>query len=405
MKSLDSSFFIHNREKAIEKLQGGLLVVAGYTGMQRGNDAEFKFEQESNMWYLSGIEYPDWWLIIDGKRSKSWLVEPDIEESHRLFTESLLTESARQISGIQDVISRDQAMAMLRLSAKSHPVVYTVGPPSYHEHFTFTLNPSISDMKAMLSRIFVKVEDFRLELARLRSVKQTIELELMQQAIDLTTETLNDIKTRLSTYKHEYEIEAGLSHAFRVSGGSGHAFDPIVSSGKNATVVHYFTNNSPLKKGTFVMLDVGARVNGYCGDITRTYAYGKPTKRMTAVHDAVRNAQQEIIALLKPGLLVEEYQRNVDNIVKSKMVSLNIISSMNDDVGYHHHMSHAVSHGLGVDVHDALGKAKEFLPGMVITVEPGIYLHDEGIGVRIEDDVLITDTGSKVLSGKLPATY
>lgn len=405
MKSLDATFFTRNRERTMEKLQGGLLVVAGYTGMQKTNDEETRFAQEANMWYLSGIEFPDWWLIMDAKRGKSWLVEPDIDEAHRLFTESLLVDEAKKVSGISDIISRDEAMSMLRTVAKTHPLVYTVGPPAYHEHFTFTLNPAIADTRSMLERIFVKVEDFRLELARLRAIKQPAELDTMQQAIDLTIKGLKDVKEKLQTFKHEYEIEAELSYAYRVSGGSGHAFDPIIASGKNATVVHYFSNNSPLKKSTFVMMDVGARASGYCGDITRTYALGKPTKRMAAVHHAVRNAQSEIMSLLRPGLPVEEYQNHVDQIVKRHMVDLNVIVSMDDDTGYRHHMHHAVSHGLGVDVHDALGRPKEFRPGMVITVEPGIYLQEEGIGVRLEDDVLITDTGYKNLSAKLSSDF
>jgi Xaa-Pro aminopeptidase len=404
MKSLDSSFFVRNRERAMEKLKGGLLVVAGYTGMQKTNDEESKFIQESNMWYLTGIEFPDWWLIIDSKRGKSWLVEPDIDEMHRLFTESLDSGVARQRSGVTEVLTRDQAMSMLRAAAKSHHLVYTVGLPSYHERFGFTLNPAPHDMHQMLERIFAKVDDFRLELARIRAIKQPIEQEMIQAAIDLTGKTLSDIKNNIDRYKYEYEIEADLSHAFRYGGGQGHAFDPIVANGSNATVAHYFTNDAKLKKGSFIMLDVGARVSGYPADITRTYAYGKPTKRMEAVHEAVRGAQAAIIDVLKPGLSLEAYQKHVDTTVKQAMIELNIIASPNDEEGYRHHMPHSVSHGLGVDVHDSLGRPRELQPGMILTVEPGIYLADEGIGVRIEDDILITETGYRNLSAKLPTS-
>ena len=402
MKSLEASYFVGNRKQAMEKLQGGLLVMAGYTGMQWTNDEEIKFKQEGNFWYLTGIEFADWWLIIDAKRGKSWLVEPDIDEQHRLFTESLQGANAKAISGISEIISRDKAMSMLRTLAKTHQLVHTVGPPSYHEHFGFTLNPAVADMKSMLSRIFTKVDDFRLDLAKLRAIKQPIELDMMQQAIDLTVKTLADTKEKLQSYKHEYQIEADLSHAFRATGGQGHGFEPIVASGANATVAHYFSNDSALKKGTFVMMDVGAKVNGFPADLTRTYAYGKPTKRMMAVHDAVRLAQQEIISVLEPGLSLEEYQTKVDDVVKRHMVGLDIITSMDDDTGYRRHMPHAISHGLGIDVHDALGRPRILEPGMVLTVEPGIYLQDEGIGVRIEDDILITDKGHKNLSAKLP---
>lgn len=400
MKTLDSSFFAHNRDRAMERLRGGLLVVAGYTAMQKTNDEEFRFAQESNMWYLSGVEFPDWWLIMDSKVGKSWLVEPTIDERHRLFTESLAIDDAKQKSGVHDVIGRDAAMTMLRQAAKTHSLVYTVGPSPYSEYFTFALNPAIADMHAMLDRIFVKVEDFRPELAKIRAIKQPIELDLMQKSIDLTIKGLDSVKTLLDAFKYEYEIEAELDYAFRKSGGE-HGFDPIIASGGNATVAHYFQNNAQLKKGTFVMMDVGAKLNGYPADLTRTYAFGKPTKRMIAVHDAVREAQAEIIAMIKPGLSVEEYQRRSDNIIKNAMVELKIISSSSDEDGFRRHMPHALSHGLGVDVHDALGKPREFQEGMVLTVEPGIYLPNEKIGVRIEDDILVTATGHKNMSAKL----
>ncbi|MDB5183662.1 MAG: putative Xaa-Pro aminopeptidase [Candidatus Saccharibacteria bacterium] len=402
MKSLDSSFFTHNREKAIEKLKGGMLVMAGYTGMQLSNDEEVKFRQEGNFWYLTGVEFPDWWLIIDAKRGKSWLVEPDIDEMHRLFTESLDLESAKKRSGITEILTRDQAMSMLRTAAKSHQLIYTVGVPSYSERFGFTLNPAPTDMRQMLERTFAKVDDFRLELARIRAIKQPIEIAMIQSAIDLTAKSLTDIKRNINSYKHEYQIEADLGHSFRYDGAQGHGFEPIIASGANATVAHYFTNDSPLKKGTFIMLDVGAKVGGYPADITRTYAYGKPTKRMEAVHKAVQSAQAAIISILKPGLSLEEYQKFVDTTIKQEMIGLGIIESVGDETGYRRHMPYSISHGLGVDVHDALGRPHTFEPGMILTVEPGIHLGNEGIGVRIEDDILITETGHRNLSGKLP---
>jgi Xaa-Pro aminopeptidase len=292
-------------------------------------------------------------------------------------------------------------MSMLRTEAKRRQLVHTIGQPPYHSHFGFTLNPAAHEMQDMLGRNFATVRDFRLDMARLRAIKQPIELAAMQGAIDLTIDTFNAVKAKLANYKHEYEIEADFNYAFRATGASGHAFDPIIAGGGNATVAHYFTNNSPLKKGSLVMMDIGVRLNGYCSDITRTYAYGKPTKRQAAIHQAVQSAQSQIIDLLKPGLLIEEYQRQVDVIVKKEMIALKLITAMDDDKGYRRYFPYSVSHGLGVDVHDALGQPKEFQPGMVITVEPGIHIGAENIGVRIEDDILITDTGHKNLSAKL----
>lgn len=396
-----ADYFTTNRARVMERLQGGLLVAAGYTGMQRTNDEEVAFVQESNFWWLSGVEFADWWLIIDARRGKTWLVEPEIDERQRLFAESLLADEAMATSGIGEVLSRDQAMTMLRSAAKSHKLVYTVGQSPYAEHFDFTLNPAAKNLRDTLDRIFSSVREFRPELATLRAIKQPCELKWMQAAIDLTAETLSSIKGNLGSYAHEYEIEAELSYAFRRTGASGHAFDPIVASGTHAATIHYFSNNSPIRRSSLVMMDVGARVNGFAADVTRTYAHGTPTKRMREIHSAVQAAQSEIIALLRPGLSLVEYQAQVDGIVKRHMVAAKLITSPDDEDGYRRHMAHAVSHGLGIDVHESLGQPKVFEPGMVLTVEPGMYTAAEGIGVRIEDDILITDTGARNLSQKL----
>jgi Xaa-Pro aminopeptidase len=401
MKKPNRDFFEHNRNSVAGRLQGGLLVIAGYTGMQLTNDEAVPFRQEATFWWLSGIEFADWWLIIDAGRKKSWLVEPEIDDRHRLFEESLQREAAIERSGVDDVLSRDDAKTMLRQRAKAHPLVYTVGYPDHHDHFGFTLNPAPREMKELLARTFKSVRDFRLDITKLRAIKQPCELEWMQAAIDLTAKAITDVRNDLAKYQHEYQIEADLTHAFRYGGADGHAFEPIVSSGAGTATVHYFTKQR-IRKGTPLMLDIGARVHNYAADITRTMAAGKPTKRLNEIHAAVQSVQKDIIHLLRPGLGVGEYQQKVDAIIKAKLVELRLMNEGDDD-RYRQLMPHAISHGLGIDVHEALGRPQHFQPGMVLTVEPGIYLPDEKLGVRIEDDILITKTGHKNLSAKLPS--
>ncbi len=400
MKFLDAAFFTANRQQAIEQLQGSLLVVPAYTQMQRGNDAAFGFEQEANFWYLTGIEHPDWWLIIDGKRGKSWLVSPEVDDVHALFDGNLSLDEAQKISGVTDVVDRSEGTTLLRQLARSHQFVYTVDPPQHHDHFGFTLNPAARDMREQLSRTFTKVQDFRPTLAKIRAIKQPQEINAIQSAIDVTVDAFEKVKSSLSTYKHEYQVEAEFSHYFRSHGTRGHSYDPIVAGGKNACTLHYGRNDDPLKKSTLLLLDVGARHNGYAADITRTYAIGTPTKRQAAVHTEVAAAHQEIISLLQPHLGIEEYQRAVDDIMKRALIRLKLIKDENDEA-YRTYFPHAISHGLGIDVHDSLGKPKSLQPGMVLTVEPGIYILEEGIGVRIEDDILITASGHRNMSAKL----
>ena len=164
--------------------------------------------------------------------------------------------------------------------------------------------------------------------------------------------------------------------------------------------LHYTKNSDKLAKNRLVLIDIGARVNGYCADITRTYGI-RPTKRQRAVHAAVEAAHHRIIELIQPNLAIAEYMHAVDEIMKDALCELNLLEARSDDTTYRRYFPHSVSHGLGVDVHDSLGKPQFLQPGMVLTVEPGIYIAEEGIGVRIEDDILVTETGHLNLTAGL----
>jgi len=395
---MNKDFFQANRQRLTEALKGGIIVLSAYSAMQRGNDASFAFEQEANFWWLTGIEQPDWWVIIDGIRSKSWLVAPSISTSHQIFDGSLSSHDAKGISGIDTVLSNDDAMALLRDLAKMHSIVYTVGDHPYAEHFDFVVNPAQKKLHQTLERIFNDVNDAQLEIAKLRAIKQPAEIAAIKKAIKLTVKSFEDVKILLSELKTEYEIEAEFTYAFRRAGSAGHAYDPIVADGKNACTLHYGENKDRLKKNSLVLMDIGARVDGYAADITRTYAYGEPTARQKEVHAAVEEAHKQIIKLLSPGLSVTEYDSKADSIMKTALDKLGLLKTEND---YRTYFPHAISHGLGVDVHDSLGRPTHFLENMVLTVEPGIYIPEEGIGVRIEDDILITSTGRQNLSAAL----
>jgi len=397
-------FFVSNRRRLAESISGGLVVVSAYTQLQRSNDAAFYFEQEANFWWLTGIDSPDWWVIIDGQRAKSWLVAPVVSNAHQIFDGSLSIEAAKRISGVDNVLSQDEAMSMLRDLAKKHSVVHTLGDPAYAEHFDFILNPAPKKLWNVLERTFTDVQDCRLELAKLRAIKQPEEIVAIKKAIKLTVEGFKSIKEKLPELRFEYEVEAEFSYFFKKYGASGHAYDPIVASGKNACTLHYDVNKDRLKKNSIVLMDIGVRLGGYAADISRSYGLGEPTQRQRQVHGAVQAAQKEIIHLLKPGLLVADYHASVDAIMKAALMSLGLLQSVGDEATYRRYFSHAIGHGLGVDVHDSLGQSLEFLPGMVLTVEPGIYIPEEGIGVRIEDNILVTQQGHINLSKALPTS-
>lgn len=378
--------------------------MAAYSRMQRGNDTAFSFEQEANFWYLTGIEEPDWTVIVDTTANTSWLIAPKVGDTHVLFDGELAPETAARISGINKVLNAEDGDALLRQLAKKHSVVYTVDQPQYSEHFNFSLNPSIRHTMARLDRIFSAVQDCSKEIAMLRAIKEPEEIEAIQRAVNLTVKAFEMVKANRERYRHEYEIEADFTHMFLRKGAVGHAYDPIIAAGKNACMLHYTKNNARLEKRQLILMDVGARMDGYAADITRSYAFGEITDRQKEVHKAVVGAQKECIKLLGPGVGVEEYSKKVDEIMRQTARVLGLLKTA-DEKEFRLYFPHAISHGLGVDVHDRLGAPRSLLPGMVLTVEPGIYIPKEKIGVRIEDDILITEKGVHNLSGKLSTDW
>lgn len=398
---IDSTFFTTNRRRLQELLPGGLVVMTAYSQMQRGNDMAFMFEPEANFWYLTGISEPEWLMIMDFANNTTWLVQPDMTESQRIFDGGLEVSDAIKTSGIRKVITMSEADTLLRTLAKKHSLVCTTSQPSFADSLPFTLNPAHMKLWQKLERLFPKVQSCNKDLAQLRAIKQPIEIQAIQKAISLTQKAFDHVNTHINEYRYEYEIEADMSHIFRHTKAAYHAYDPIVAAGKNAVTLHYVKNNTKLKKGQLVLIDVGARVEGYAADITRTYAHGIATKRQIAIHGAVEHAHKEIISLLKPELPVKEYLDSVQKIMHNAIKEVGL--ERKDDMdALSTYFPHAISHGLGVDVHDELGRPKVFKEGMVLTVEPGIYIQSEQIGVRIEDDILITKNGHKNLSKQLP---
>ena len=395
---MNSEFFQNNRRTLLNTTDAECIVIAGNSAIQSSNDASYHFEQEANFWYLTGIESANWWVLI--QPHKSILVAPDVDEVHRIFDGDLSYDEAKKISGVDEVVGAVAGKALLD-ELLPNATVWTIGEDPHKDHYSFALNPGPVEMYVMLQDVCDDVQDCRQALAKQRAIKQPIEIELMRQAIDLTIDAFNEVKSGIATYNYEYEIEADFSHYFRSRGAVGHAYDPIVAAGKHACTLHYIKNQAPVQQGEFVLLDVGARLHGYAADITRTYAVGEVSKRHAQVHHEVEQAHQQIIGLLKPGLAVKKYAQLVDEIMKQALRNLDLLKTDSD---YRKYFPHAVSHGLGIDVHDSLGAPEAFMSGMVLTVEPGIYIPEEGIGVRIEDDILITPTGCENLSEKLPTS-
>jgi Xaa-Pro aminopeptidase len=402
----DPTFFAENRKCLRAECGGDSLIVITANGLlQRGGDTSFPFQQEANFWYLTGVEEPDVILVMD--KDEDYLIVPFREGVRAAFDGATDTSALSAVSAIQTVLSVDEGWKRLSSRLAKAKSVYTLTPPPrYIEDFGMYTNPARKRLVERMERekSGLQFDEVGSALARLRSIKQPSEIAAIQEAIDMTTATLLEVAPGMSagTFSYEYQIEAAISQGFRGRGARGHAFDPIVAAGKNAATIHYLANNAKLKASQLVVVDVGAELHHYAADITRTFAFGKPTKRQAAVLDAVQDLQAYAFSLLKPGVLLTDYEKEVERYMGKKLLELGLITTTDTDA-IRKYYPHAATHHLGLNVHDVGERKASLEPNMVMTVEPGIYIPEESIGVRIEDDVRITTNGIEVLSRALPA--
>jgi Xaa-Pro aminopeptidase len=246
-------------------------------------------------------------------------------------------------------------------------------------------------------------------MAKLRAIKSPQEVELLQRACDITEKGFRRILKFVKPGVLEYEIEAEFIHEFVRNGSSGFAYEPIIASGANSCVPHYIENSRPCKSGDVLLLDVGAAYANYNADMTRTIPVnGKYTKRQKEVYNAVLRVKRAAMKLLKPGAMYFEYHKEVQKIMESELIKLKLIDKA--DVKKQHpdrplfmkYFMHGTGHHLGLDVHDIGNMFDKMQVGMVWTVEPGIYIKEEGLGVRLENNVVITKTGIHDLMKNIP---
>jgi Xaa-Pro aminopeptidase len=390
------------RKRLCDAIGEAPFVATAYNALQKSADMAHVFIQEASFLWLTGISEPGWQCVIEG--GVLTLIAPERDEVHTLFDGGLTDEEAIRLSGANAVLSKTEGDAMLKRLSNTYPAVYSIGEDPHAEHYSFTENGAQKRLFARLEELFTEVKDARLIFAQLRALKSEREVNAIRKAIAVSIEGFKVVHEQLPRNQYEYEIEAELNSSFRKTGAEGHAYEPIVASGAHACTLHYATNNDALPRNGLLLIDAGAKVEGYAADITRTYAIGTPNARQIAVHEAVKGAHFKIIDLIKPGVTLKRYQHDVDEIMKDALESLGLLKDRSDEKAYRKYFPHAVGHGLGLDVHESLGGYGEFKPGMVLTVEPGIYIPEEGIGVRIEDDILVTEAGNENLSAGLPTS-
>jgi Xaa-Pro aminopeptidase len=400
-----ADFFASNRRKLRQAVGGEAPIVVTTNGvMQRSGDEPYKFRQDSGFYYLTGIDTPD--LVLVMTTHETYLIAPTLTFEREAFDGAHDTAAFAARSGIDTLYNEKEGWAKLKTALQKHNAVATPAAlPEHMKRHGLYANPARRRLISKLKRTVpqLAVQDIRPQLAELRSYKQPAELLALRRAIDITIETIEEIRKPafLRSIHHEYNLEAAISYGFRNRGSAGHAFSPIVAAGKNAATIHHMSNNDPVTEGDMIIVDIGAEFEHYAADISRTLCSRPLEGRKKQVYEAVLAVQNFALSQLKHGCVPLDYEKAVEAYMGEQLRALKLVQEPTHEA-IRRYFPHATSHFLGLDTHDAGDYRKPYEAGMVITCEPGIYIPEEGIGVRIEDDVLITANGYELLTSACP---
>lgn len=395
---MKKEMFINRREKALNALEQGEALLIFANPLPGGI---YHFIQDKNFLYFTGLEIPDAILLMVnyGKTKASYLfIERNIPERIVWEGEKLHKEQAIEACGITSVFYLDEFERMMSAYAGSIKTILS-------DKFQTSLGTPMARPAMWINKIktnfpHINVESLNRVIAPLRTVKEDWEIEEMQKAIDITEQGIRKILDNAVAGMPEFTLESMLYNEMLSNGYRHWGFRPIVAGGMNATTLHYEDNDTPVKDNVLVLLDVGAACSGYSADISRTFPIsGKFTPRQLDIYNAVLKTQKTVIEMVKPGVLMAELNETAANMLATAMLDLKLIDDPKDFRKYY---MHSIGHHLGLDTHDVGARDSVLEVGNVVTVEPGIYIPEEAIGIRIEDDILVTKDGHRNLSINIP---
>lgn len=387
----------------------GPIVVFGYTGHEDASEVAIFF-QEPSFYYLTGHDEPGAAVVlipdpptgkkVEGPREIFYLPPRDpaqeVWEGPKMGPDD---PGVAEKTGFQAVESLTKLRGDLRNLARTYPNFYTLLPPKTEDGYPHFTN-SVAVLREDLPH--AKLKDIAPAIYAMRQVKSAGELALMQKAIDASVDAHFDAMRQMRPGLFEYQIAARMKEIHEWAGCSREAYAPIVGAGFDSTVLHYSALDGEIHDGDVVVIDVGGEYGGYAADITRTLpADGEFTPRQREIYDIVLGAQNAAIAAVKPGAVLYGGPGSLQDIA---MEYINTHGHDKEGRTLGQYYPHGVSHHLGLDVHDPGDRTRPLEPGMVVTVEPGIYIPEENLGVRIEDDILVTKAGHQILTTRLPRT-
>ena len=412
---IDKKLFIQNRKRFARKLEKNAIAVFNSNDiMPTSADGTHRFVQQTDLFYLSGIDQEESILVIcpDAKEDKhrEIIFVKETNEKIALWEgHKYSKDEATAVSGIKSVYWIHEFENVFKPLAFESDAIYL----NTNEHLRADTSVETRDARFIKwCRDLFPLHHFR-RLAPimhdLRAVKSKKEVDLIKKACGITDKAFRRLLGFIKPGVWEFEIEAEIYHEFIRNRSKGPAFQAIIASGSDSCTLHYVKNDKQCRDGDLVLIDFGAEYAHYAADVTRTVPVnGKFSKRQKEVYNAVLNVQKAAIKLLKPGKTIDAYSREVGKVMEKELIRLKLLKASEvkkqsaDQPLYKKYFPHGTSHHLGLDVHDYGNRFRKFAPGMVFTCEPGIYINEEGIGIRIENDILITKNGPVDLTAGIP---
>lgn len=412
---INKQLFIDNRRRFSALLKPKSVAIFHSSDiMPTSADGEIPFVQQSDIFYLSGIDQEESILLCfpdapNPEHREILFLKETSEQIAIWYGEKYSKEQAKEVSGVQTVFWLQDFENVLRSLIFDAESIYL----NTNEHSRAVVEVQTRDARFINwcknQYPLHKYERVSPLMHHLRAIKSITEVELLQTACDITNKGLRRVLNFVKDGVTEYEIEAEYIHEFIRNRSNGFSYQPIIASGKSACTLHYIANNQICKDGDVILMDVGANYANYGADMTRSIPVsGRFSKRQRAVYDAVLRVQRAALKLLTPSYTINEYHKLVGGIMEKELVDLNLISLAdirNQDPknpAYKKYFMHGTSHHLGIDVHDYGRFDRKIEEGMVFTCEPGIYILEEGLGIRLENNVVITKDGYHDLMRDIP---
>lgn len=410
---LPASFYIQKRAQLSALLPvGSMLLLHSNDVFPTNADGTMPLHQNANLFYLTGIDQEETVLlmIIEPQGVKETIFVRETNPTVKVWEGARLTkEDVTKLSGVQDVQWLDEFPKALKESVSLTDKVYI--EQNVHPRSESMVQTRNARMAAQLQADYpnIVLENVYGILAKMREIKTPEEISSLKQACSMTNVAFRNLLPKIKPGLGEWQVESILSYEFLYQGSRKFSFMPIIAAGEDTCVLHYIQNDKVCQDGDLLLMDIGCEYGYYNSDMTRTVPVnGKFSPRQRAVYEAVLATMEYAKTIMRPGTLKSEYERLVRVFVGKKLVELNLLTQAdldekpNDPPAVRRYFMHGCSHFLGLDVHDVGEKDPIFAAGMVFTIEPGIYIPDEAIGIRLENDILIGETENTDLLGDVP---